>query len=176
MFNNRKLSEIKKIKISIEGKSVEKFLREKPSLEPEEIYSITSNLCDAIVNSNNINSNYKCLQLKPSNILFSENGTVSLIYSNILNGDKDFYSIGMFMYYMATGKVPSTILEPLIDDNYAENIDQNLIRVIRKCLESDIKNQYISIEELSKDLSIMILHKKINRMNELNLDTSLSYM
>lgn len=173
----------------IEGQLLNKYVKEKESLEQEEIYNITLNLCDAIKNFNTINSPILYKDLKPSDIVVIENRGVILIPYNTsklkepikkegshkeksavkqsiwqrFNTQNDLCSIGMIMYFMATGKVPYTVLEPFIDENYPDNIDDNLKRIIKNCFAIYPKNRYTSIESLSKEITVELLENRKNR-------------
>ena len=38
----------------------------------------------------------------------------------------DIYGIGMLIYFMVKGKTPITGIEPLLDENYEDDINDNL--------------------------------------------------
>ena len=64
----------------------------------------------------------------------------------------DIYGIGMLIYFMVKGKIPSTGIEPLLDENYDEDIDDKLRIIIQKCVKIDIVDRYISVEVLKKEI------------------------
>lgn len=167
--------------------SLESYVKNKSFLNSEEIYDITLNLCNAIEYFDNINSSVIDIELKPSNIMILKNrkvildeSSISKVHKTVNKNDnldrkynedyilrqhilwkfsrqKDLRSIGMVMYFMTTGKIPSTVLDPLRDSNYPDNVDNNLKRIIQKCFDNGYSNKYLSIEELSKELTIRIL-------------------
>lgn len=167
--------------------SLENYVKNKNFLKCEEIYDITLSLCNAIKRFDNIDSSVVYMELNPSNIMILNNRKIILDDSNIsrlhkaankndgldknynedyilrqhilwkFSRQKDLHSIGMIMYFMTTGKIPLTILDPLKDSNYPDNIDNNLKRIIQKCFDNNYTNKYLSIEELSKEITIGIL-------------------
>jgi len=182
----------------LEEKTLEDYVKDKGFLSAEEIYSITVNLCDVVENSNNLNASFICRELKPENILVASNGKITLfdyditylhkVYDNngMLNMTSNGYSsskqyrltqfykqknilnIGMIMYFMATGKVPYTILQPFMDESYDDNVDVNLKRIIRKCFEHDSTKGYISVETLKTEIIIgLISDSKYKNTREL---------
>jgi serine/threonine protein kinase len=168
MIGKRKTLDKNNVENNMEKQSLVDYVRDKGPLQLEEICSITLSLCEALENIDHLG---RYPQLKLSNIMVSESGKAHLIFSNILKPDKDFISIGMIMYFIITGKIPFTVLEPTFDENYDDNIDDDLKRIIGKCFETDTRNQYASIKELSKDLSIMILKKNLYRQTRELYDT-----
>lgn len=178
----------------IEGQLLNQYVEERDSLEQEEIYNIALNLCDAIKNFNTMNSPILYKDLKPSDIVIIENRGVIVIPYNIskcnssieseylykenvvkqsilkrFSTQNDLCSIGMIMYFMATGKIPFTVLEPFIDESYPNNIDDNLKRIIKNCFAIYDKNKYTSIESLSKEITVELLKiRKKRKSNNLN--------
>ena len=178
---------------SLEEKTLEDYVKNKGFLNEEEIYSITANLCDDIETSNSLKATYRFRELKPSNIIVASNGKVTLleyditylhkVYDNkgMMNmtsigytsskqyrlaqfyKQKDILNIGLIMYFMATGKFPYTILQPLMDESYGDNIDVNLKRVIQKCFQNDDSTGYASIEELKRQIIIGLMSNSRNK-------------
>ncbi|GIM28521.1 hypothetical protein CPJCM30710_11870 [Clostridium polyendosporum] len=72
---------------------------------------------------------------------------------------EEIFNIGRMMYFMTKGKLPSIALEPILDENYDVNVDSDLKRIIQKCFQIDIKDRYISIEELNNEIIIEKLRK-----------------
>lgn len=183
-----------------EGQALETYVKDRIFLECEEIYKITLSLCDAINSLENKNFSLRYRDLKPSNIIIIENSNITLTNFNSLEVGKctdknhslytrenryDFlkehilwqfkiennlWNIGMIMYFMATGRLPITGLEPIKDCNYANNVDCSLKRIIQKCFETDIKNQYVSVEELNREIIIELLSNS-NYKNSINLSS-----
>ncbi|MCY6483037.1 protein kinase [Clostridium aestuarii] len=175
----------------IEGQTLEKYVKEKVFLETKDICNITSNMCNIIDWLYNLNPSIIYRNLNPDNIIITSNGNVILSDFGVAKIDKAvdnntiymssncyvnseqcniqiaIQSIGMLMYFMATGKLTSIAFEPLIDVNYGNNIDSNLKKIIQKCFQIDIKNRYVSVKELNKEIIMVMLkksnHKKSNK-------------
>ena len=179
------INENDKDKSYLEGKTLEDYVKDKMQLTTEEIYSIAANLCNAVQEFNGFYLNNGYRELKPSNIIitssrkvtllrydinnvhkvYDNKGTISMTSSinynkhNIAKFTKQNYilNIGTIIYYMATGRGPLTILQPLMEDSYDENVDENIKRIIKKCFQSDSANGYISVEELKREIVIGLL-------------------
>ncbi|GIM29949.1 hypothetical protein CPJCM30710_26150 [Clostridium polyendosporum] len=165
----------------IRGQTLKECVKQSKIIEKERIYNITSSLCDIIAYLHRLAPPIIYRDLKPANIIITPDKKVVLIdfgISRVYKEDRDddtvymgsngyaapeqygsgqsckqtdIYGIGMVMYHMATGKVASTHLEPLVDDNY-NNVDDNLKKVIQKCVQLDIKDRYTSAEELKNEI------------------------
>ena len=75
----------------------------------------------------------------------------------------DIYGIGMLIYFMVKGKTPFTGLEPLLDESYDDDVDDNLRKIIQKCVKIDIKDRYISVEALKKEISEVLKKDKYEK-------------
>lgn len=64
----------------------------------------------------------------------------------------DIYALGAVIYFMITGKAPSTALEPLYDENYVENVNTDIREIIKKAMKIEVEERYKSIEEMSKEI------------------------
>lgn len=166
----------------IQGQTLKECVKQNGVMEKEKVYNITSSLCDIIAYLHGLSPSIIYRDLKPANIIITPDEKVVLIdfgISRVYKEDKnddtvymgsngyaapeqygsgqsckqtDIYGIGMVMYHMTTGKVPSTHLEPLVDDNYI-NVDDNLKRIIQKCAQIDIKDRYSSAAELKNEIT-----------------------
>jgi len=171
----------------VEEKTLEDYVKNKGFLNAEEIYNITANLCDIAEDPNSLKASFIWRELKPANIIVASNGKVTLfdyditclhkVYDNegMLNmtsnsytsskqerltqfyKQKNILNIGMVMYFMATGKVPYTILQPFMDESYGDNVEVNLKRIIRKCFEHDNIKGYASVKELKTEIIIGLI-------------------
>lgn len=189
MSNNRWNSEEKQC---LEGELLETYVMDKHILSIDEIYRIILNLCKLIegFHKSDFFSIYR--ELNPSNIVIMADKDVTLTYKKSdlymfhsrntslknhrlwkMSKQNDLHSIGKIMYFMATGKYAHTILDVFIDDNYPNNIDNSLKEIIRRCFKENDRNKYLSLEELSEEITIEMLknikYKKI--INSINLDS-----
>lgn len=170
------------VKHYIKGEVLENYIKINGVLKAEEIYKIALSLCNEIKNYNKLKDSAAYLDLKPEDIMLVENKKVILINyynyngnnfnSNInfictYNGKKEYLrefsiqndlcNIGSIMYFMATGKLPYTVLEPLMDGNYPKGTSGNLIRIIKNCFEIYSSNKYLSIEEVKREIIVELL-------------------
>lgn len=166
----------------IDGQTLKEYVKRKGSLETEEVCSITLTLCDIIDYLHSMNPPIIYRDLKPSNIMIAPNEKVVLIdfgisktYKIVKNSDTiamgsygyaapeqrglgksckqtDIYGIGMVMYYMVTGMVASTGLEPFNDESYQNNVNYNVKPIIEKCVENNIEDRYSSVGELKHEI------------------------
>lgn len=177
----------------IEGQTLKEYVKEREFIETKNIGHIISSICDIIAYLQRLALPIKYRYIKPSNIIITPNGKAVLTDLGISKIDKaseekdtiymgtndcilveeyglrqankqtDIYNIGRVMYFMTTGKIPDMDLEPLIDDNYGNNVDSGLKRIIQKCFEINIKNRYVSVEELNKEVIIELFKGKKDR-------------
>lgn len=178
-----------------EGQTLEEYVKDRNFLETKDVYNITLNICETIANLNSLNCSVMYSQLNPANIMVTEDNKIYIkdfpfskslqvndknsvdipscqnTYKKLhgfeeANVEEDIYAIGKLMYFMAAGKVPITMLEPLLEDSYGNNIGSNLKRIIQKCFDIDTKRRYVSIEELNKEIIIQLLIKSKYRKTE----------
>jgi len=166
----------------IEGCTLKTYVKEGRLTDTESICKVTLGICNIISYLHRLNPPIIYRDLKPSNIMITPEENVVLIDFGISkifiteknedtiklgsNGyaapeqyghgkcckETDVYGAGMVLYFMTTGKMPTTPLEPLMDENYDINIDCDLVRIIKKCVQIDIRDRYSSIEELSNEI------------------------
>ncbi|MCY6369331.1 serine/threonine-protein kinase [Clostridium ganghwense] len=174
----------------IDGQTLNEYLKKNKFIETKDIYHIASSICDIIAYLHSANPPIVYRNLKPSNILITPNGKVSLIDFGISKIDKidenqqydtgqsnrqtDIYNIGELMYFMATGKVPSISLEPLIDDNYDNDVDSNFKKIIQKCFQIDIKERYASVEELNNEIIVEMLKKNKDENTSISISSNIN--
>lgn len=163
--------------------TLEKYVKDRDFLEAKDVYNITLSLCETLINLNSLNYSIECSQLIPSNITINDNmkiyikdlgvsryfhlsnsNSMSILnfkstYDNQQKLEQIINTIGMLMYFMATGKEPVTMLQPLLEDSYGSNVESNLKRIIQRCFHIDIKKRYVSIEELNKEIIIQLMIK-----------------
>lgn len=189
----------------VEGETLKEYVKKNGRVQTEKICQITSDLCDIIGYLHNQNPAILYRDIKPSNIMITPNGKVVLIdfgISKVYKSDTeqdtvcagsngyaapeqyglgkcckqtDIYGIGMLLYFMLKGKSPSTGVEPLLDENYEHNIDDNFRIIIQKCVKIDIKDRYSSVEALKKDILDVLKREKYEKtaiLNESNISTN----
>lgn len=169
----------------IEGVTLKDYVKENKLIKVEKIGLIISQLCDIIGYLHSFNPPIIYRDLKPSNIMITPEEKVILIdfgisktYKEGKNNDTvamgsngyaapeqcgsgqsciqtDIYGIGMVMYYMLKGKTAATALEPLMDENYGDEVSINLKNIIKKCIQIDIKDRYSSTEELKLEIELL---------------------
>jgi|GEM_PF-3230594 len=179
----------------IEEQTLEKYVKDRNFLESKDIYNLTLSICETITNLNSLKYSIMCSQLDPANIIVAKKNKIFIKDFGFSNGllvndntvfylpnsvstyvkeqsfqqdssEKVIYTIGMLMYFMATGKQLITRLDPLLEDSYGSNVDSNLKRIIQKCFHIDIKKRYFSVEELKKEIIIELLKKSKYRKVE----------
>lgn len=177
----------------VEGEKLENYVRNKDGLTLDEIYKITLNLCNIIEKFHREDFFITLRELNHRNIIIMENNKIKIVEKNsyshmlhnkndslrnyklwMLSRQNDLYSVGKIMYFMATGKMPRTVLDIFVEDNYSENIDKNLKSIIYRCFEGNDKNTYFSVEDLSREISMEILrrikHREIIDSSNLNAE------
>ena len=166
----------------VEGQTLKEYVKVNGKMKTEKICQITSDLCDILGYLHNQNPAIIYRDIKPSNIMITPSEKIVLIdfgISKVYKSDTDkdtvsagsngfaapeqygsgkccaqtdIYGIGMLIYFMVKGKIPTTGIEPLLDENYEEDIDDNLRKIIQKCVKIDIEDRYISAQSLKKEI------------------------
>lgn len=182
----------------VEGQTLKEYVKVNDKMQTEEICRITSDLCDIVGYLHNQNPAIIYRDIKPSNIMITTNGKVILIdfgISKIYNCDRlqdtvcagsngyaapeqygsgkcctqtDIYGIGMLVYFMAKGRNPFTGLEPLLNENYEADFNDNLRIIIQKCVKIDIEDRYISVQALKKEISHVLEKDKYEKTTALS--------
>lgn len=182
----------------IEGQTLKEHMKEKGFIGSENICKIVLSICDIIAYLHSLNPPIIYRDLKPSNIMITPDEKVFLIdfgisemykvydkNHTICMGSKgyaapeqygfgqsskqtDIYGIGMIMYFMATVRDSYTGLEPLIDYNYDKNIDNDLKKIIQKCVQIHVENRYESIENLKNEIIEFLEKDKYEKTVVLN--------
>jgi serine/threonine protein kinase len=166
----------------VEGQTLKQYVKANGRTSTEKTCQITSDLCDILGYLHNQNPAIIYRDIKPSNIMITPSGKVVLIdfgISKVYKSDTDkdtvgagsngfaapeqygsgkcctqtdIYGIGMLIYFMVKGENPLTGIEPLLDENYDEDINDKLRIIIQKCVKINIVDRYISAEVLKKEI------------------------
>ncbi len=201
-FENKKLYMVQDY---VEGQTLKEYVKVNGRLKAEKICQITSDLCDIIGYLHSLNPAIIYRDIKPSNIMITPDGKVILIdfgiskvyeadisHDTVCTGSNgyaapeqyglgkcctqtDIYGIGMIIYFMIKGKAPFTGVEPLFDENYDSNNDENFKKIIQQCVKIDIKDRYSSVEALKDDILKVIKKEKCEKtviLNEARLSTN----
>lgn len=182
----------------VEGQTLKEYVKVNGRIQTEKICRITCDLCDIIGYLHNQNPAIIYRDIKPSNIMITPNGKVVLIdfgISKVYKTDTeqdavcagsngyaapeqyglgkcckqtDIYGTGMLLYFMVKGKSPFTGVEPLVDENYDHNIDDNLRIIIQKCVKINIKDRYSEVEELKNEILKVLKKDKYEKILSLS--------
>ncbi|MBU3127802.1 serine/threonine protein kinase [Clostridium tagluense] len=166
----------------VEGQTLKEYVEENGKMNTEKTCRITSDLCDILCYLHNQKPAIIYRDIKPSNIMITPSGKIVLIdfgISKVYKSDTeqdtvsagsngfaapeqyglgkccaqtDIYGIGMLIYFMVKGKIPTTGIEPLLDENYEADIDGKIKVIIQKCVKIDIVDRHISAEILKKEI------------------------
>lgn len=173
----------------IEGQTLQDYVKNNGELKLEEIRSIGISVCEIIEYLHSFNPPIIYRDLKPSNIMITPSGKIVLIdfgisriYKKDSNKDTiymgsrgyaapeqygseqtckqtDIYGLGAVIYFMAAGKAPAVLLEPLKDENYNSEVALALKKIIQRAMQIDIIDRYPSVELMKKEL-INLLDKQ----------------
>lgn len=189
----------------VEGQTLKEYVKVNGKMKAEKIYKITSDLCDIVGYLHSLNPAIIYRDIKPSNIMITPDEKVVLIdfgiskvyeadmsHDTVCTGSNgyaapeqyglgkcctqtDVYGIGMLIYFMFKGKDPFTGVEPLLDENYDRNNDEDFKKIIQQCVKIDKKDRYSSVEALKDDILKVLKkekYKKIVILNEARLSTN----
>jgi serine/threonine-protein kinase len=175
----------------LEGLTLKEYISTKGMLRDDIIIHYALQLCDLIHYLHSIENPILYLDLKPDNIIIKDN-TLKLIDfgSAVRLGDleekqiyigtkgyaapelyhqikiderSDVYSIGMLLYYMATG---ITIRQNSLGLDHIDGISscsKQLKKIINRCLRFNPSQRYATVTHLSNQLSALIQKKPIGR-------------
>jgi len=163
------------------GKTLEQLLKERRSLEEEEVITISLQIADALFHLHHMTPPIIHRDIKLSNIMIDDHHNVKLMDFDVArffkidnNSDtellgtngyaapeqfgfyqsdsrSDIYSLGVVMNYLLTGLHPKEFL-----------YDGNLGKVIKKCISFDPDNRYKDVNQLKdamiKERSNLIVH------------------
>ncbi|MBZ9686271.1 serine/threonine protein kinase [Clostridium estertheticum] len=188
----------------VEGQTLKEYVKVNGKMNTEKICRITSDLCDILGYLHNQKPAIIYRDIKPSNIMITPGGKIVLIdfgISKVYKSDTeqdtvsagsngfaapeqygvgkccvqtDIYGIGMLIYFMVKGNIPTTGIEPLLDENYEADINDNLRIIIQKCVKIDIVDRYISAEILKKEIVKVFKMDKYEKMENLSDYNSIS--
>jgi len=174
----------------VEGQTLKEYVKVNGKMQIEKICNITCDLCNIVDYLHNLNPSIIYRDIKPSNIMITTNEKVVLIdfgISKIYKNDRsqdtlcagsngyaapeqygvgkcckqtDIYGIGMLLYFMVKGRSPLTGVEPLLDESYEENFNNDLKIIMQKCVKIDVKDRYTSVETLKNEILEVLKKEK----------------
>ena len=177
----------------VDGQTLKEYVNANGRMHSEKICRIISDLCDIVGYLHNQNPAIIYRDIKPSNIMITTSEKIVLIdfgISKIYKNDTlqdtvcacsngyaapeqygsgksctqtDIYGIGMLVYFMVKGRSPFTGIEPLLDENYENYINDDLKKIIQKCVKIDIKDRYVSVKALKKEISGVLKKDKYEK-------------
>ncbi|MBU3113961.1 serine/threonine-protein kinase [Clostridium lacusfryxellense] len=178
----------------VDGQTLKEYVETNGRMKTEKICRITSDLCDIVGYLHNQNPAIIYRDIKPSNIMITTSGKIVLIdfgISKIYKSDSvkdtvcacsngyaapeqygsgkscvqtDIYGIGMLVYFLIKGRPPFTGIEPLLDENYENYINSKFKKIIQKCVKIDIKDRYVSVSVLKKQISEVLKKDKYEKI------------
>jgi len=182
----------------VDGQTLKEYVNENGKIGTEKACRIISDLCDILGYLHNQNPAIIYRDIKPSNIMITASGKIVLIdfgISKVYKSDTDkdtisagsngfaapeqyglrkccaqtdIYGIGMLIYFMVKGRIPTTGIEPLMDENYEDDINDGLRIIIQRCVKIDILDRYSSAEILKREI------KKVFKINKHEKTVTLS--
>jgi len=182
----------------VEGQTLKEYVKANGKMQTKKICHITSDLCDIVDYLHNQNPAIIYRDIKPSNIMITTSEKVVLIdfgISKIYKSDKsqdtvcagsngyaapeqyglgkcckqtDIYGIGMLVYFMVKGRSPLTGVEPILDESYEADFNNDLKIIIQKCVKIDIADRYTSVEVLKKEIIKVLKKEKYDKRLILN--------
>ena len=182
----------------VEGQTLKEYVRVNGKMQTERVCQVISQLCDIVGYLHSQDPVIIYRDIKPSNIIITTSGKVILIdfgiskiYKNDTEKDivcagsngyaapeqyglgkcctqTDIYGIGMLVYFMVKGRDPHTGIEPLLDENYEINVDDNFKELIQKCIQIGILDRYTSVEVLKKEVLEVLNRDKYEKVAVLN--------
>jgi serine/threonine protein kinase len=189
----------------VDGQTLKEYVRLNGKLQRERICQITSELCDIVGYLHNQEPAIIYRDIKPSNIMITTMGKVVLIdfgISQVYKSDTeqntlcpvsngysapeqygllgccrqtDIYGMGMLVYFMLKGENPFTGIEPFLDKNYEDDIDDKFKLIIQKCVQIEVVDRYTSVEALKEEILEVLKKDKYEKtaiLTNYNINTS----
>lgn len=165
----------------IEGRSLDRVLKEKGPAPEEKVTDWAMQLSDALGYLHSQKPPIIYRDLKPGNIMLKPEGTVKIIdfgiarefkgenlsdttalgtegyaapeqYSGQTDERSDIYALGMTMHHLLTGADPKNAGGYKPARQYDASISEGIEAIINKCVEPAAQNRYQSCGELLRDL------------------------
>lgn len=170
----------------LEGETLDRVLAsETGPMESKRAAIIGRNIAQILQSLHKLNPPVVCRDVKPSNIMIHNGSDVKMFdfgiamrfyedrqdaqivgtvgyaapeqYKGHTRPETDIYGLGMTLYYILTRddpKTPGFVCKSIKALN--PNVDPELVRIVEKCVEPDLRNRYRSCEELINDLERFI--------------------
>jgi serine/threonine protein kinase len=170
----------------VNGVTLHQMIERNSPIGLSTLCKISLELCNILNYLHSFNPPIIYRDLKPSNIIITEENQVKLIdfgisrlfkegkhADTVFMGSRGFaapeqfglsqsqiqtdvYGLGAVMYFMIFGHGPNNLLEPLSDEHYDASIPQKLIGIIQKSMQIDIQKRYSNIDELKNEILLFL--------------------
>lgn len=184
----------------IEGKTLKEYIDANGPLSSKLTADISLQLCSILDYLHSFNPSIIYRDLKPSNIMVKPDNKVVLIDFGIArifkegqegdtqilgskgyiapeqlvnvqsNVQTDIFSLGATMFFMLTGRSISLPTELMFDENYPDNADKGLIKVIKTASAIETSNRYKNIRQLISDLNTIIAESTYEKTKFMNFN------
>ena len=153
----------------VEGKTLREIIEKRSPIKKETLYDTLNKLCDILIYLHSFNPPIIYRDLKPSNIMITPKGEVKLIdfgIARIYKPDKDKDTVFLGSLGYIAPELYNGSQSNILTDIYClgatikalkeltKGRDENLQRVVNKCMEIDSNKRYKSVKELKKDLIV----------------------
>lgn len=180
----------------IEGETLSNYVKVNGILKEDTIIHYSIQICDLIHYLHSNERPILYLDLKPDNIIITQSelklidfgsavyldelkeeqdylstrgyAAPELYGRNVIDERSDVYSVGMLLFYMATGFVVSKDEVDIENIDYVGNCSMQFKNIINRCLKINSSQRYATIIELRRELSVM----KQNHQNHQSMNLS----
>lgn len=178
----------------IKGRTLEDIVKNDGSLDIDRICEIAMDICDILEYLHSFDPPIIYRDLKPSNIMITNEGRVMLVdfgISRVYKSEKkqdtvfmgsmgyaapeqfgsmqsgkqtDIYGLGATMYYMFFKRPPKSITEPLKDETYEGFANKEIKDIIQKSMEIDMEKRYEGALELKSAIKSALIRISSTRL------------